>query len=73
MIGTGIIELIKANLILYVLSLANHLGGGGEAGLLGGKLPPLPPPVDRTLTSVLFLIQYNCNDRLSKEYLTAIS
>ena len=26
-ISTGIIELIKASLILYVLSLANHLGG----------------------------------------------
>ena len=56
-ISTGIIELIKGSLILYyVLSLANHLqlgGGGGEAGLLGGKLPPcLPQYVDRTLAGL---------------------
>ena len=35
-ISKGIIELIKASIILYVLSLANHLGGGGGGG--GGKL-----------------------------------
>ena len=46
-ISTGIIELKKASLILYVLSLANNFGG--EAGLLGGEASPLPPPVDRTL------------------------
>ena len=42
-INAGIIEFKKASLILYVLSLANHLGGG-EAGLLGGKLPPPASP-----------------------------
>ena len=32
-------------------------GGGGEAGLLGGEASPLPPPVDRTLPVLGWLLE----------------